>query len=233
MSFSPFGAMHAVVLLVCGISWWALVRLGRRQQDRTRLRRGLAVSVVAINVAWTLYKMTPEHWNLDTSLPLHLCDFAWMAAGISLWLGPPRARTVHQLLYFWGLGLSPLAFLTPTLTDGPDHPYFWMFWLSHWQIVAAAVFNLGAEGIRPTWRGCGRSIVASLVLVGLVTLLNLWLDTPYCFTGSHDPENATPLDLFGPWPERLIGMVLTVSGLFALMTWIGRRRPGARLPEKE
>lgn len=43
-------------------------------------------------------------------------------------------------------------------------------------------------------------------------------------SGRSIPDNPTPLDLLGPWPLRILWMVLLVSALFAAMTLPGRRR---------
>jgi hypothetical integral membrane protein (TIGR02206 family) len=223
----PLEASHILAVLVSAAAWLWMIRSARRARGtprERRWRRAMASFVLLTNLGWQGYKLTPAGWELHNSLPLHLCDFAWMAAAWSL-LG--RARLPAVLLYYWGLGLSSQAFITPTVALGPAHPQYWAFWILHWQIVGLPLAHLIAFGLRPTWRDCLAAMAVTGGLFAAVTALNLWLGTNYFFTGDRDAGTATILDALGPWPLRLVWLVLIVAALFALMTlpWI---RPSRR-----
>ena len=161
----------------------------------------------------------PEHFAWSHSLPLHLCDFAWIAAGWSLWSGGDPQRLRHQVPVLWGLALSLIAFVTPTLTSGPGGLHFWSFWITHWQILAVCLWNL-VQGTRPDLRGLRGTLLLTAAAFALATAVNLVLmnfghDTSYFFTGDSLPSRPTPLDALGPWPLRILWIALL--GVLALV----------------
>ncbi|MEE9393341.1 MAG: TIGR02206 family membrane protein [Planctomycetota bacterium] len=216
-TFEAFGLTHANAVVVALLAWaWVLWRSrGLQGEPEVRFRRRLAIFVIATNLSIQIYRLLPSIWNVDASLPLHLCDFAWMAAIWALWT---RQRLPQALVYFWGFGLSWQAFLTPTLDDGPAHPYFWAFWCLHWQIVATALLVVLRYQFRPDWRDFARTVGVTAFLFFGVLGLNLWLDTPYFFNAPGNSVDGTPIALLGDWPLRLLWLAVIVIGLFALMT---------------
>lgn len=229
-AFRSFGLLHAVVVLASAVGWWAAVRSARRvrgARGEGAWRRTAALFVWIPNAAWSVRMALPPHFSWGHSLPLHLCDFAWMAAGWSLWSGGDPRRLRHQVPVLWGFALSILGYVTPAVTAGPPSIWFWSFWICHWQILAVALGNVLAFGVRPDGRGLRGTLLLTAVLVALATAVNLLLDTSYCFTGRHVPDNPTPLDLLGPWPLRILWIVLLGGVALTLVALPFLRRAGA------
>lgn len=213
-AFTPFGPLHGLVVLVSLACWVLAVRWARAVAGtprERRWRRGMALVVWGFNVAWNAYLLLPAQFEAGRSLPLHLCDLAWMGAGWSLWSGGDPQRLRHQAPVLWGLALSVLGYLTPAVTAGPGSPWFWTFWITHGQILGAALVNLLAFGTRPDLRGLKGTLLLTLAAGALATGVNLLLDTSYFFTGRAVPSNPTPLDLLGPWPLRILWVALLGS----------------------
>lgn len=187
------------------------------------VRLFMAATTLWTSTFWTLYKLNPERFNPDSAFPLHMCDFAWMAATVSLIRSEDRHALSHQLVFFWGLGLSTQAFLQPTLNDGFKTIDFWLFWIPHWQIVAVGLLNFMAFGFRPTKQGFIRASLVTVALGTLVTVINVVFDTPYCFTGRGTPDNPTVVAFLGPWPLRIPILFSIVIAWFALLTKIFAR----------
>ncbi|MEO0631359.1 MAG: TIGR02206 family membrane protein [Planctomycetota bacterium] len=143
-SFAPFSLMHAVVVAVLSVLTLAVVGSSRRldtaQRNRRRLRLGLAM--LGVQVIYQFYWLVVRSGSGE-SLPLHLCDVAGAVAVLAFLL---PIRLFRSLLYFWGIGLSSLAFIIPVLEEGPVSPAFWLFWLSHWVIVGGAVYLVAVDG---------------------------------------------------------------------------------------
>jgi len=136
--------------------------------------------------------------------------------------GDPR-RAGHETLFYWGLGLAVLGFLTPTVTQGPATYSFWAFWLTHWQILAVTLLNLCVFGVRPGWRSCVRCALTTAGIAYLVMAFNVAFGTNYFFTGDTTPDNPTPIDALGSWPLRVVWVTLLVWAEFAVMTLIVNR----------
>ena len=82
-------------------------------------------------------QLVPSDFDFNTSLPLQLCDFAWVAAVVALWT---RHWSATALVYFWGLTLTVQGIVTPSLTDLFPDPRYFMFWGMHFATVWAAVY---------------------------------------------------------------------------------------------
>lgn len=225
-SFEIFGWQHCGMLAVLAGGWWLLIRSGRRRAltaGEAPLRLALGLSVLAVNLPWLAWKLMPQKFELGTSLPLQLCDMAWMVAAWSLLSAADFSRLRHQLLYYWALGLSPLGILTPDLEQGPATIDFWSFWLRHWLIIGAALLNLLAFGVRPSWKGYFQTVGVTAAILLPVTLFNIFFETSYFYTGRSTSANPSPLDLLGEWPLRIVWIVLLTAVVFTLMTLPGRK----------
>jgi hypothetical integral membrane protein (TIGR02206 family) len=226
-SFSKFSAMHALVVVVLALATAGLVAAARRLDPAGRRRLRITMGLTALlvqavhNGYWLLFRE-----GSGNELPLHICDLSGLIATAAfLW----PYRPLRALLYFWGIGLSSLAFIIPVLTAGPASFEFWSFWMSHWVIVGGAIYMILAEGYRPTRRDM---LLAVGVLVGyglIMTPMNIACGTNYGYTGPDSPPTA----FAGPWPlPRLPLLVLAVVVLHAAvyLPWVlpGLRHRGDR-----
>ncbi len=112
--------------------------------------RNIAIALAALLVLdkaavyWTIFAIEGQNWK--DSLPMHMCDWAGVAAILALlW----RGQLAYEMTYFWGLGGTLQALLTPDLKyDFPDIRFL-TFFISHGgTLVAAAFLTLGMR-MRP------------------------------------------------------------------------------------
>jgi len=217
--FEPFGVVHALLLagFLAGIA--PVVRLGRRQREdeagARRTGRLAALGIVAVTVPFQLIDFLPGRFDLDTTLPINLCDLAWMAAAYALWT---HRHYPSALTYYWGLVLTTQGLLTPSLShDFPDLRFF-AFWGLHFLVVWSAIYLTWGLGIRPTWRGYTATVFTTAVWAVVVFGFNLVADTNYGYL-NHKPHTASLLDLLGPWPLYVGLEIAIVAVVWALMTW--------------
>jgi hypothetical integral membrane protein (TIGR02206 family) len=220
-SFSPFGWMHFIVTAV-SVAGWILIVCACRSLAGTRreetFRRSLGLVIVAVNLAWTFHRMVLVQQAFKDSLPLQLCDLAWIVAAWSILSGGDPGRFQHQLSYYWGLGLSSFSYLTPILERGPASVYFWEYWTPHWLILAVAILNVAVFGVRPSWKSFLQVTAFTAAIAGVGIVFNLAFNTSYCFTSRWTPAHPTVLDVLGSWPLRILWMYLIGAAIFALMT---------------
>jgi hypothetical integral membrane protein (TIGR02206 family) len=196
-------------------------RLRGRPQERT-LRVALAVATLAFGTASTISALVP--WDVDDSLPLQICDLAWVVIGWALLTLRP---TPTALTYYWGLTLSLQAMLQPTLTSPYPHVEFFAFWGKHVLMVWGAVYLTLALRHGPDWRGYRIAAAWTAVWLVVVLCLNPLLGADYGYVNGK-PSESTVLDLLGPWPVYVVAEMVIVAVGWALITlpWTGlpRRR---------
>ena len=216
-AFETFGTSHLVMLVVFILGIWPVVVLGRRVRGTSqelRVSRVYAGLIPCFTIPLQVIDFLPGNYDLQTTLPLQLCDFAWIAAVVALWT--PRPTPV-ALTYYWGLALTTQALITPALNlDFPD-PKFIAYWGMHLLIVWAAVFLTWGLGLHPTWRDYGRTVAITSAWAVTVFCFNVVVGTNYGFL-NHKPATSI-LDLLGPWPLYVVVEIALVAGIWALMTW--------------
>ncbi len=230
-TFRSFTACHLATVLVCAAAAVAFIAIGRRAQTAAsparefRVRWVWAGLIVIGQILTILFWISPGRFELDKSLPLHICDLAPWAAVAALLGGPRWTRT---LTYFWGIGLCTQAFFTPIVEEGWAKPQFWFFWIQHTQIVASAAYLLVVSGYRPNWRDFGVTSAISIAYVLVMMAFNQWQDVNYGYVGGRSPDVRTVIDALGPWPLRVLWLALIVEGVFALLVLVWRLpRPSA------
>jgi hypothetical integral membrane protein (TIGR02206 family) len=219
--FSAYGPSHLVVLGIFVVGAVLLVWIGRRQTEaQARLiGRVLAVLLLTVFGVALVYKLIrPE---MDTSVPLQLCDIAELVAAYALW---SRRHWAFSLTYFWGLVLSSQALITPdvgTPEEGaPDFPHhlFVTFFALHVLVVWSAIYLTWGRGMRPTWRSYRFTVVATVVWAAFTFTFNLVAGTNYGYLNAK-PPTASVLDALGPWPVYVLVETTVVIIVWALMTW--------------
>lgn len=218
--FTPFSPVHFAVLTGYAIITLTLVVLGmkwRATPTGKHIHRAWAAFVVLVQAVNIIYWATPPNLDPGTSLPLHICDLAGIAAVLVM---TTNARMWRTVLYYWGLGLSTQAFLTPVITDGPETFRFHLFFASHLTIVATAVYDLAVRRFRPTWKDLLTITGVMLTWVALVLPLDIIMHWNYGYLGNTKPLQPTLIDRLGPWPFRLVWMFLIAASAFTLMTLV-------------
>ncbi len=216
--FAAFGWAHLAALGLTAVFAVLVAAVGRAFRGRPAERwfsRGLAVAILLLQGGMQLESMRPANFAIDGSLPLQLCDVAWMVAIYALWT---ERRWAFGIVYYWGLTATSLAMLTPDLHQGFPHFEFWMFYFGHAVVVVAAVYLCWGIGLRPDWRLYRQTCLLTAGYAAIVYGLNALLRTNYVYL-NHPADPGTLLDLFGPYPCHVgVGILLAFS-LWAALTW--------------
>jgi hypothetical integral membrane protein (TIGR02206 family) len=217
-AFHPFSGMHLLVLAGYLPVMIALAWLGRAWRDTPKgdtLHRLWTAFVVLVQLVNILYWATPPNLSPASSLPLHVCDIAGIVAALVMLT---RHRLWRVILFYWGIGLSTQAFITPVITEGPETFRFHLFFASHLTIVATAIYDICARGFLPSWRDFRTIILVLLAYGALLIPLNMVTGWNYGYIGNTKPLQPTLIDKLGTWPLRLVWLFFIVTALFALMT---------------
>lgn len=156
------------------------------------------------------------HWRYTWALPLQLCDLSLLALMVALlW----KNQTAWELAYYWGIGGSIPAMITPDLPMAFPHFFYLTFFFQHAGVVMGVLYltfsgkyYLPFSSIKRVW------IISHLYLV-FIAIFNALMNTNYLFL-CYKPTQPSLLDYLGPWPFYIIGLeVLFTLSLF-LLYWI-------------
>jgi hypothetical integral membrane protein (TIGR02206 family) len=217
--FVPFSAMHGWAFAAGAVGVTALIVLGRSGERNERLARCILAFLCLAAFAYTQAAwatVAGGDADLDSALPLHLCDIAAFIAGFALLTGK---RLLATLTYFWGLAATVQALATPAISIGFPHPAFIAFFVHHFAVVGAAFYLpivSGWRAERPWWKTPLQAwLWANLYLI-VAMGVNYLLGTNFGFT-ARKPVNPSLLDHMGPWPVYLLWLQLLAAALFSLL----------------
>jgi hypothetical integral membrane protein (TIGR02206 family) len=171
---------------------------------------GAAQPVAYLLAATLLVQEAVDTWlRIDAQglsaelLPLQLCT---LAVYLSVWMLVTRDQRVFELVYFWGLGGTTQALLTPDL--GQDVPTwaFLLFFLGHGLVIVGIFYAMIVFRLRPYLLSLPRVIAITAGVAMVAFAVNLWLDTNFMYLMAK-PARLSLLDWFGPWPWYLLGVV--------------------------
>lgn len=209
-----FGAAHWAILGSVAVCAVALTAIQRRMQPGSR---ALRVGVGAVLILDTLfyYLHLAEHGSLTfpNQLPLELCD-------ASLFLTIFVLFTLHklafELAYYWGLAGATMALLTPNLHEPFPSVGALQFFIAHGLIVASMIYLVWSGQLRPRRRSVWRAILGVNVFALLVGSFDALFHANYMYLRAK-PENASLLDVLGPWPWYLVVTEAVALVLFGLL----------------
>jgi hypothetical integral membrane protein (TIGR02206 family) len=216
--FEAFTWQHYLLIGLFLAGAVALVVLGRSRRTAAaddRFDRGFAVAIVLVTVPSQLYQLAPWDFSVSSSLPLALCDFAWIVAAWALWTHDPVPTA---LTYYWGLTLTIQGIITPSLGEDFPDPRFFMFWSMHFLIVWSAAYLSFGLGLGPTWREYRLAVAVTLGWAVVVYTFDVVVDVNYGYL-VRKPGSASLLDLLGPWPVYVIASLGLLLAGWALITW--------------
>jgi hypothetical integral membrane protein (TIGR02206 family) len=228
--FVAFGAAHITVLALTAATPVALAMLARRLRRRTLVRAislAIAGELIATWVLWYWLIATRGWLSLQTLLPMDLCDWATIAAIVTLLR--PKQRS-YELAYFWALSGTLQALVTPELFyDFPDLRFV-VFFAFHGGTVAAVLFLTLGAGLRPFAASIPRVLGWSSLYLVSALAVNRAFGTNFGFL-SAKPAKPSLLDVMGPWPlyiAELAGLAILYVLVLYLPFFIADRRAETR-----
>ncbi|WP_188111146.1 YwaF family protein [Nocardioides antri] len=214
---SSYGPSHLVPLVLFAVGLFGAAWLGRQHRAAdgpTQFSRTMAVLIPAVTVPFQVVDLV-ANFDIGVTLPLHLCDLAWVAATWALWSHRPFPVA---LTFFWGLTLTIQGVLTPALNEEIPHPRYFAFWALHLLIVWAAVYLVVGLRLVPRWRDYGATVLTTLVWAVATYAFNVVADTNYGYL-MRKPRSSI-LDYFHDWPWYVVEEIVLIVAVWALMTWV-------------
>ena len=224
-NFQLFGAAHIAILAAVVALGGGLALLQRRVlPGRKWLRIGLGIFLLADGVGWYSYLAAIGQNVFPWQMPLELCDVVLYLLGFVLLTGN---EGVFDVAYYWALGGSTMALLTPNLWEHFPSVSTVEFFVAHGLVVSATLYLVWSGLMRPR-RG---SVLRAMVAVNLLALFDGIFDavfkTDYMYL-RFKPQNFSLLSYLGPWPWYVLSAEPVALALFLLLYWpFWRKRRGA------
>src|SRR5437016_13924533 len=147
--FQPYGPAHLTVIFLTIALPFALAAIARRARS-SRVERAIIATLSALLVLnYAVYLILVRNVSVmswQQMLPLQLCDWGMVVVIVAMWSGNQRW---FEVAYFWGIGGTLQAVLTPNLAFGFPDFRFISFFTSHCGIIISVVFLMLTRRYRP------------------------------------------------------------------------------------
>ena len=218
--FQPYGLAHLIVIFLTIALPFALAAIVRRARS-SRVERAIIIALsilLVLNYAAYLifvrYRGGIMGWQ--QMLPLQLCDWGMVVVIVAMLSGRQRW---FEVAYFWGIGGTLQAVLTPNLHFGFPDVRFFSFFISHSSIIIGVVFLMLIRRYRPYPMSIVRTFAWSEFYFVVTLVADELTDNNYGFL-LHKPEAFSILSFLSDWrPLYLLEMhgvaLLFFLGLYA------------------
>ena len=192
-AFRPFGLSHLVVIALTVSLPFVLARFVRKSRwprSERIVGRFFALLLLLNYVGFEIYLASTEGLSWQKALPFQLCDWAMVTIIVSLLSGRERWLEVS---YYWGIGGTLQAILTPDLKYAFPDIHFWTFFIAHCGIVVAIAFMMIVKKFRPHWFSIVRVFAWSELYFVVTITVDLLTGENYGYL-LHKPAAASLLD---------------------------------------
>ena len=147
--FQPYGVPHLTVIFLTVALPFVLAAIGRCAKS-LRVERAIIATLSAVlvfnYVGYLIFIRSHGVVAWRQMLPLQLCDWGMVVVIVAMWTGSQRW---FEVAYFWGIGGTLQAVLTPNLSFGFPDLRFFSFFISHSGIIIGVVLLMLTRRYRP------------------------------------------------------------------------------------
>ena len=205
--FVTFGTDHVLAVLLIAALAIGIPLLVRRTGSPTTERRialALGIALPVYECAKIFIRVSIYNYELAEQLPFHICSLALLLVAYML---IRRNYPAFEVAYFWAMGGTLQAILTPDISEGFPGLAFVTFFIGHGLVIVGVVYAIVVFRFKPTLASVGKTAIVTLVYLPIAAILNILLDTNFLYL-RHKPAQASILDLLGPWPWYIAALVL-------------------------
>jgi hypothetical integral membrane protein (TIGR02206 family) len=210
--FHAYSPSHLTVIFLTVALPFVLALIVHRTKSRL-LERSICFAISALLlINYVAYLIVARQFGVaawQKILPMQLCDWAMVVIIVALWTG---SRRWLEMAYFWGIGGTLQALITPNLRFGFPDLRFISFFVAHSGIIIGIIFLMLIYGFRPRPIGILRTIAWTEFYFVIAFTVDLLTGENYGFL-LHKPEAASLLNVLSD--SRLLYLIE-----FHLLAWI-------------
>src|SRR5947199_2323510 len=198
--FQPYGLPHLTVIFLTIVLPFALAAIVQRTRSQ-RLEKviiGVLSAVLLVNyIVYLLFIRSQGLVDWWQMLPMQMCDWGMAGVIVAMW---PGSQRWFEVAYFWGIGGTLQAVLTPNLRFGFPDWRFISFFTSHSGIIVGVVFLMLTRGYRPY----------------PMSLVRVWLWSEFYFVVTFVVDELTGFNY---------GFLLHKPEAFSILSFLSDSRP--------
>ncbi len=177
------------------------------------LRIGLGSILLVETGLWYGYLARLRQLTFPDHLPLELCDATlYLTIAALLTLSP----AVFDLAYYGALAGTSMALLTPDLWERFPSLSTVQFFFAHGLVVAGVLYLAWSGLARPRRGSVARAMLALNLFAAFDGAFDWIFKTNYMYLAAK-PQNASLLNLLGPWPLYILTAEGVALVLFLLL----------------
>jgi hypothetical integral membrane protein (TIGR02206 family) len=234
--FQPYGLPHLTVIFLTIVLPFVLAAIvWRTKSDRAeKVIVAVLSAILVLNyVGYLIFIRNTATTTWQQILPMQLCDWGMVVVIVAMCSGNQRW---FEVAYFWGIGGTLQAVLTPDLRFGFPDWRFISFFTSHCGIIIGVVFLMLTRRYRPYPMSIVRVFLWSELYFAVTFVTDKLTGFNYGFL-LHKPEAFSVLSfLSDSWPLYLLQLhgvaLLFFLGLyvpFAVVDLVRRNRSTIQL----
>jgi hypothetical integral membrane protein (TIGR02206 family) len=217
--FQPYGLPHLTVILLTVVLPFVLAALVRRTKSQ-RLENtiiGVLSAVLILNyIVYLVFIRSSGVMDWRQMLPMQMCDWGMFVVIVAMWTGSQRW---FEVAYFWGIGGTLQAVLTPNLRFGFPDWRFISFFTSHSGIIVGVVFLMLTRRHRPYPMSLVRVWLWSEFYFVVTFVVDKLTDVNYGFL-LHKPEAFSILSFLSDSRPVYLLQMHAVALLFFLVLYV-------------
>src|SRR5438093_3531998 len=198
--FRPYGLPHLTVIFLTIVLPFALAAFVQRTKSQ-RLENiiiGVLSAVLVLNyIAYLVFIRSRGALDWRQMLPMQMCDWGMVVVIVAMLTGNQRW---FEVAYFWGIGGTLQAVLTPNLRFGFPDWRFISFFTSHCGIIVGVVFLMLTRRYRPY----------------PMSIVRVWLWTEFYFVVTLIVDKLTRVNY---------GFLLHKPEAFSILNFLSDSRP--------
>jgi hypothetical integral membrane protein (TIGR02206 family) len=147
--FQPYGLPHFTVIFLTIVLPFVLAAIVWRTRSPLveKVIIGVLSAVLLLNyIIFIIFVRSQGTATWQQMLPMQMCDWGMAVVIVAMWTGNQRW---FEVAYFWGIGGTLQAVLTPNLRYGFPDWRFISFFTSHCAIIIGVVFLMLTRRYRP------------------------------------------------------------------------------------
>ena len=162
MTFSYFSPIHIETFVVSTLICIFLFYIPRifKNVNIEKYSTILGYFLLVFKIIDSIYRLMYQNEPITNVMPIHLCNFAAIFAGLYLIF---RTKFLYNTVYYLTFG-PVLALILPGIIYYHDNYYVYIFMIMHALIVFTAFFGSAYLGGKPTKKGLIQSIITLLLI---------------------------------------------------------------------